>query len=73
VKRNEILKSCVAANAAILPMLAISLPGTDEDSNDRNKTPASPEADAQKKNLQTYVDLLRKDAAEGRSSGAVMY
>jgi hypothetical protein len=59
----------------ILPTLAVS-PGraqTKTQTTEKN-TAASPEADAQKKNLQVYVDLLRKDIRQQKAEimGAVM-
>lgn len=64
----------------ILPMLAISpcraqtKTQTTEKKPLASKTPMSPEADAQKKNMQAYIDLLRKDVRQQKAEimGAVM-
>ena len=60
---------------AILPTLAVSpyCAQTKTQTTEKN-TAASPEADAQKKNLQMYVDLLRKDIRQQKAEimGAVM-
>src|SRR6202008_1852305 len=60
---------------AILPTLAVSpyCAQTKTQTTEKN-TAASPEADAQKKNLQMYVDLLRSDVRQQKAEimGAVM-
>jgi hypothetical protein len=59
----------------ILPMLAASpCPAQTKTKTTEKKTAASPEADAQEKNLQVYVDLLRKDVRQQKAEimGAVM-
>jgi hypothetical protein len=63
------------AMLVILPTLAVSpcRAQTKTQATEKN-TAASPEADAQKKNLQVYVDLLRKDIRQQKAEimGAVM-
>ena len=59
----------------ILPMLAVSpCRAQTKTQTTEKKTPASPEADAQKKNTQAYIDLLRKDVRQQKAEimGAVM-
>ena len=59
----------------ILPMLAVSpCRAQTKTQTTETKIPASPEADARKKNLQTYVDLLRADVRQQKAEimGAVM-
>ncbi len=59
----------------ILPMLAASPCRAQTKAQTTGKSTAgSPEADAQKKNMQTYVDLLRKDVRQQKAEimGAVM-
>ena len=59
----------------ILPMLAVSpCRAQTKTQTTENKTAASPGADAQKKNTQAYIDLLRKDVRQQKAEimGAVM-
>jgi hypothetical protein len=64
----------------ILPMLAVSTcqaqtkTQTTEKKAPAAKTPVSPEAAAQKKNMQAYIDLLRKDVRQQKAEimGSVM-
>jgi len=52
----------------ILPMLAVSpCRAQTKTQTTEEKTPASPEADAQKKNTQAYIDLLRKDVRQQKA------
>jgi hypothetical protein len=63
------------AMLVILPTLAVSPCRAQTKAQTAQKnTAASPEADAQKKNLQVYVDLLRKDIRQQKAEimGAVM-
>jgi len=59
----------------ILPMLAVSpCRAQTKTQTTETKIPAPPEADARKKNLQTYVDLLRANVRQQKAEimGAVM-
>jgi hypothetical protein len=63
------------AMLVILPTLAVPpCRAQTKTQTTENSTAASPEADAQKKNLQVYVDLLRKDIRQQKAEimGAVM-
>src|SRR5438477_5261429 len=59
----------------ILPMLAASPCRAQTETQTADKSTAvSPDTDAQKKNLQAYIDLLRKDVRQQKAEimGAVM-
>jgi hypothetical protein len=59
----------------ILPMLAASpCRAQTKTQKTENKAAVSPEADAQKKNMQAYIDLLRKDVRQQKAEimGAIM-
>jgi hypothetical protein len=59
----------------ILPLLAVSTCRAQTESETTEKgTAASPEADAQKKNLQVYLELLRKDVRQQKAEimGAIL-
>src|SRR5271165_6774748 len=55
-------------------VLAIPVRGQTKSQKPATKPAASPEADAQEKNLQSYIDLLRRDVRQQKAEimGAVM-
>jgi hypothetical protein len=69
LNRAWLVMLVILSTLTVSPCRAQTKPQTAE----RN-TSASPEADAQKKNLQVYVDLLRKDIRQQKAEimGAVM-
>jgi hypothetical protein len=75
VNEMKLLSRVWLAMLFILPMLAASPCRAQTETQTADKsTAASPDTDAQKKNLQAYIDLLRKDVRQQKAEimGAVM-
>lgn len=70
----KFLNCCLLAVAFSLPMLAASGWAQTKAPTTETKTAASPANDAQEKNVQAYVDLLRRDVRQQKAEimGAVM-